>query len=109
MGKFMSIPGMTHNGERQWRDAPVHPGAKEFYANRDTTSHESTGFEAGEEIYHRGEPGVVLHEQKNSRGEVEVVYRVSRRGDAAVYKSVWAPDQARSMVLRDVRRTDDYE
>lgn len=105
MSKFISIPGMSYSGERN-RQLPRHPGASEYYANRDETSHDASGFDVGQVEHFRGDACKVLHEEKDQHtGEVHTYVQRSVRGDAGLYKVTWAPDGPRSMVIRSTRRT----
>lgn len=92
MSKFYSIP--------------KHPAASEFYASRESTSHDSTGFTPGDTVMYQGDCAVVLHEERDQHsGEVTVYMQKSEQGRSGLVKAVWAPNGERGMVLRDRRRT----
>lgn len=92
MSKFYSIP--------------KHPGAASFYANRESTSHDTTGFTEGDKVMYQGDCAIVLGEEHDPHsGEVTVYMQKSEQGRSGLVKSVWAPNGERGMVLRDRRRT----
>jgi hypothetical protein len=107
VGKFISIGGMSHRGDRN-RERPIHPGAEAYYAGRSSTSHDATGFTPGDEIHVQGEHGIVLHEEHDPRsGETITWARANSQTDSGTFMVRWAPDRQRSMVIRDVRKTRD--
>jgi hypothetical protein len=85
---------------------PKHPSASEYYASRESTSHDTTGFTEGDQVMYQGDCAIVLGEERDSHsGEVTVYMQKSEHGRSGLVKAVWAPSGERGMVLRDRRRT----
>lgn len=118
MGKFFSVPGMPPSGgEGQMGSRPPTPVPEptreqlearygQYYKDRGDVLTSSFA-EAGDDFKLHGDDAIVRHVEKNSDGSQELTVQRSVRGNSGTYQVKVKPDNNRSQVVTEVKRSFD--
>lgn len=85
----------------------------EWLGSRSETSHEAVGFEPGQDVMFRDatgaeRPAKILHEERDQHtGNVDVTFAADSSTDSGTYVTRFKPNEARSMVQTETKRTRD--